>query len=631
MFVQFGRLVLVLTLASSCLIFSEGAAAQDPPINVSLRSQWDGFAGSYADIWAEGNFVYIGRFGSAGVEIINITNPDSVFSVGPYLLPAADAGASAQDVKVANGLLFVALEGTNNAGIHIADVRDPTNPVPLVDVDILGFNQIHNVFYDQGFLYFSDSSTPRIGIVDLRTFDPDNPPASNITTAKWILNNVGSVFVHDITVQNGRLYAAAWDSGLWVYAVDQVATTMPVKLGSVGGNNTHSCWPTADGKFVVTAEERGGGGITVYEVTDTGTNVTMTFRDSVELTSTGQAFSVHNPIVVGNRVYCSWYQAGLQVFDIDPATGLLSFFGSFDTSPLANNGGFAGNWGVYPLLGPDRICLSDLSGGLFVTALQTDFSPPLPDPMQWAPGGEPAAISSSAMTMTAALATDAQNSVEYCIMGVSGPGVGSQCWQATRTFTDTGLVANTTYSYDVRARDTAIPPNETLPSSPALSGTTFIESPTTFFFGPVGATSIGLTGFNPSGAFTNLTVGSSGLFFEMTPPGGVNANVWVQSQFVNVTGLTPGTQYTVRVKARNQFGVETPFTFTQVISTTGGCTLVGDVNQDGLIDGADIDGYLRAKLGQPPSIGEEPLCADFGNGGDLALDTAAFVNALLLN
>ena len=265
-----------------------------------------------------------------------------------------------------------------------------------------------------------------------------------------------------------------------------------------------------------------------------------------------------------------------------------------------------------------------------VTPVPTDTTPPSPDPMQWEPGGEPAATSTSEITMTAALATDTENSVEYCLMGVSGPSVGSMCWQATRTFTDTGLSVNTVFSYEAIARDTAFPPNETSPS-PTLSAATFIESPTTFFFGVPTDTSIDLTAFNPVGTFTNLAVGSSGLFFEMTPPGGVNANVWVQTQFVDVTGLTPGTEYTVRVKARNQLGVETPFTSTQAISTTGGCALVGDVNQDGLINGEDIDGYLRAKLGQPPAVGEDPLCADFGNGGDLTLDTAAFVNALLLS
>ena len=296
---------------------------------------------------------------------------------------------------------------------------------------------------------------------------------------------------------------------------------------------------------------------------------------------------------------------------------------------------------------PDFFKTSDIDMfdaiGWDVSVIPDDASPPSPDPMQWEPGGEPAAISTSEITMTAALATDpqnpsgSQNSVEYCLMGLSGGDpkagteVGSLCWQAARTFTDAGLAANTIYSYDVRARDTAIPPNETLPSSPALSGTTFIESPMIIFFGAPTDTSVSLTASNPNGVFSNLAVDSSGLFFEMTPSGGVNANVWVQAQFVDVTGLTPGTEYTVRVKARNRLGVETPFSPSQTVTTTGGCTLVGDVNQDGLINGADIGGYVRAKLMQAPALGEDPLCADFGNGGDLALDTAAFVSALLLD
>jgi hypothetical protein len=30
------------------------------------------------------------------------------------------------------------------------------------------------------------------------------------------MQNVGSSFVHDVTVVGGRLYAGAWDSGLWI-------------------------------------------------------------------------------------------------------------------------------------------------------------------------------------------------------------------------------------------------------------------------------------------------------------------------------------------------------------------------------------------------------------------------------
>ena len=52
--IQFGRAALILSFVSSCLVFSPDATAQDSPVNVSLRDQWDGFGGSYADVWADG-------------------------------------------------------------------------------------------------------------------------------------------------------------------------------------------------------------------------------------------------------------------------------------------------------------------------------------------------------------------------------------------------------------------------------------------------------------------------------------------------------------------------------------------------------------------------------------------------
>ncbi len=58
------------------------------------------------------------------------------------------------------------------------------------------------------------------------------------------------------------------------------------------------------------------------------------------------------------------------------------------------------------------------------------------------------------------------------------------------------------------------------------------------------------------------------------------------------------------------------------------CALAGDVNQDGLVNGADIAGFVRAKLGEAPLPGELPACADFGTG-TLDGDVAAFIAALL--
>ena len=78
------------------------------------------------------------------------------------------------------------------------------------------------------------------------------------------------------------------------------------------------------------------------------------------------AISPHNPVLMGDLMFVSWYQAGLQVFDIsDPVNPL--HVGAYDTfdidGPFSE---FDGNWGVYPLLGLDKVLLSDTEGGLFI-------------------------------------------------------------------------------------------------------------------------------------------------------------------------------------------------------------------------------------------------------------------------
>lgn len=341
---------------------SIAAFGQNDPVNTELVGQWDGSDDNYGDVWGDGDYAYIGNWGGSVIHIIDISDPANPGPAVPYQLPEGAMG-SAQDLKVAEGLLFIGIEGGSSVGVHIVDVRDPTSPVGLVNIDIAGFNAIHNTFYYQGFLYIVDSGSPRIGIVDLTKFDPDNPPGHPISELTWMLDGVGSSFVHDITVENGRLYASAWDSGVWIYDVTEVATQLPSFLGQTpdGGDNTHSCWPSDNGDYVVTGEERSGGGIKVYRITDNGESLDLELTDTFEVPEE-QTFSVHNQTIVGYRLYNAWYGAGLMVFDIDPDTGLLDFVASYDTT----KGSSAGAWGIYPFLGSDRVLVSDMNTGLYI-------------------------------------------------------------------------------------------------------------------------------------------------------------------------------------------------------------------------------------------------------------------------
>jgi hypothetical protein len=76
------------------------------------------------------------------------------------------------------------------------------------------------------------------------------------------------------------------------------------------------------------------------------------------------AHSPHHPHLHGNLLFVTWYEAGLQVFNIaDPVNPI--HVGSFDTYP-GTSSNFNGLWGVDLSLGLNRVLLSDQSRGLIV-------------------------------------------------------------------------------------------------------------------------------------------------------------------------------------------------------------------------------------------------------------------------
>ncbi len=348
-----------LTILALALAAVSGAFAQEAPFNVSVVGNFDQPGQIYADVWGDGNFAYVAHFGQRVVDIVDISDPQN-----PVLAATYDtnlAVASAQDVKVHDGLMFVGMESVS-PGCHIVDVRDPYAPVKLTDITVLP--GVHNSFYDQGWLYLADSSQTIIEIIDLRSYDPDNPPAV-ISTSTWQMTGVGGQIVHDITVQDGKLYASAWDT-IRVYDVTDVANELPPLLGTASGASVHASWATDDGRFLVVTEEHSVSGLTLYEIFDNGSSVELEVRDYHFLSSL-RAGSVHNVVIDDYRVYVSWYAAGVQVFEIDPDTATFTLIASFDTTPAdGDDSTFAGNWGVYPFLGQDRILASDRSTGLWV-------------------------------------------------------------------------------------------------------------------------------------------------------------------------------------------------------------------------------------------------------------------------
>jgi uncharacterized protein (TIGR03437 family) len=322
--------------------------------SLTLLGQLDPFTGDnrYGDIWGEGNYAYLGSYNGSGVVIIDISNPRAPQQAGFYNPPS---GGRFQDVIVINGIGYFSSE--NNGGVHVVDVRDPANPTLLsqITTDKNGYSFVHEMFVANGVLYEADSRTPRVKVFDVRN------PREPVFVRDMMTTDPR--FIHAIVVVNGRLYTSGWGGKTDIYDVRNILTQEPVLLGAVdSGNNSHSSWVSNDGRILASARETLNGDVRLFDISNPAN---PSLLSTITAQSLGiDAFSGHNPYIIGNLLFVSWYQAGLIVIDItNPAQPRLA--GSYDTH-LGTVNGYSGCWGVYPFLGLDRVLLSDMDGGLLI-------------------------------------------------------------------------------------------------------------------------------------------------------------------------------------------------------------------------------------------------------------------------
>lgn len=269
-----------------------------------------------------------------------------------------------------------------------------------------------------------------------------------------------------------------------------------------------------------------------------------------------------------------------------------------------------------------------------------DTTPPSPAPTFILP----VTVTDTSVSMTSTTASDVDSPpVEYFFQSNGVLGANDSGWQLTTAYTDTGLQPNTGYLYWVKARDGAPLLNETPLSFPAITRTLAAVPGAPLLSNPTDATLDLDTDPGANAAFTELAVQCTATSpFDSTWDGQFVAAAGTPSATAvwqtdptwgttTVQTLQPLTTYAFQVKARNFDGVETALGLAASIDTLPApvtCSLQGDVNQDGVVNGSDIGGYVRAKLGLAPAPGEEPACADFGTG-DLNMDTTLFVSLLL--
>jgi len=368
----------------------------------------------FADIWADGNIAVMGTYNCRGAFIFDISNPDAP-TLSNWYNPSPNQSFLEAIVIGNRGYFGSGGQGPGSPstgdGVHIVDLTNPQSPVLLGKVNSSngGFNGIHEMItLDQGGQRYLIENYNSLSIKTIKVINITDPAAPvfvrDITPTEII-------WVHAFHIRGNKMYTSGWGNGSLargrteIYDISNIATQAPTMLGYIedpnaslsNGNSMHSSWTSEDGNYLYSAREVSAsngsspGDVRVYDVSDPATPLLV---NRVTMADLGlNAITPHNPVVMGNKLYVSWYQAGLQLFDISTPGG-LNHVGQYDTyggafvQPPASEKTLAdepwdvicgveklqnslpttynGAWAVYPFLGTDKVLVGGMNDGLLV-------------------------------------------------------------------------------------------------------------------------------------------------------------------------------------------------------------------------------------------------------------------------
>ncbi|MEO1515104.1 MAG: choice-of-anchor B family protein [Bacteroidota bacterium] len=353
----------------ACLLCFCHAQAQRPPLNMSLLGGYHddslpSLGGQvYNDIWGYTDcngreYAIIGSIEQ--VHFIDIDHPD-----GPREVARFRGGGSNfwRDFKTYRDRAY-AVSDQAFEGMMIFDLSQLPDTVIQTNHTKNYFTNAHNIFVDEenGRLYAAGSDTANLVVLDL-TQDPDTPAL--LSNARLF----GAGYVHDVYVRDNIAYCSQGNNGYFIWDMNEPTNPQLLASTRTFGYN-HSSWLTEDGQYAIYAEEVPTGVpmgiIDLSEVDDGLVSIVNTFKFPLEAPIDSNP-RPHNPFIRDHYAVVSYYQDGLQIFDIaDPMNPKqVAHFDTYENSTYPARE-FEGNWGAYPYLPSGRILASDMRRGLLV-------------------------------------------------------------------------------------------------------------------------------------------------------------------------------------------------------------------------------------------------------------------------
>ncbi len=275
-----GVAVLVAAVGCVCLIGSAGAEC----IDYGDYLHWVGSVdtpGSAYGVAVGGNYAYVADHAS-GLQVIDITNPDS-----PQIVGSVDTPSLARGVAISGTHVYIADWGS---GLQVIDITNPESPQIVGSVDTPG--EAWGVAVSATHAYVADRDS------GLQVIDITNPESPQIVGS---LDTPGSA--HGVAVSGSHAYVADWGSGLQV--IDITDPESPQIVGSVGTPGG-ARGVAVSGNYAYIADYAGG-----LQVID------ITAPESPQIVgSVGTAHRAYGVAVLGTHAYIADYESGLQVIDI---------------------------------------------------------------------------------------------------------------------------------------------------------------------------------------------------------------------------------------------------------------------------------------------------------------------------
>ena len=307
--------------------------------------------------------------GTYFVEVTNPTNP-----IERDYVTGRSNNRIWHEYKSYQNYLYIISDGGGNS-LQIVDMSYLPDSVHVVyDSDAI-FDSGHTLYIDGNLLYVAYVSKLGMATSSMSVYslaDPELP----VLLRRLDQDYPSITSVHDMYVINDTIFASCGNQGLYVFKYNATGNSFN-QLGSLtsypdAGYN-HSSFLDASHQVLYMCDEVPAGmAVKVVDVSDISNMIVVdTFYSNPGATP-------HNPYVLRNELFLSYYQDGVVAYNLDNPRHPVNN-GYFDTHYQNTPGtyptpAYQGCWGAYTDLPSGHLLASDMQLGLFVLVISQVMS-----------------------------------------------------------------------------------------------------------------------------------------------------------------------------------------------------------------------------------------------------------------